>query len=246
MATTILQPKVVTETKKEIAALTAPVLHHLAALQITDADSYLKADGLLSRIRTARKSIIEKLSPIFDPIERAFKEMKEARSAVSKLQDELDAPLAQGELQIKGLMREYKMEEARQIAVAEDKKRQEKEKADRLLREAQEKEANARTAAMRARLAQKRVEAESKVEEVDGREEEAPVKAAASSTRTVIKWRVTDFRKVLQGVLDGKIPEEMVSVNITVGNQCLKLDKEEMRQWSGIEIYDDVQIVGRG
>lgn len=246
MPNALLQQKAITETKKEVAALAAPVLHMLGSLKIVDADSYGKADTILSRIREARRGVEAKLSPIATPIEKAFKEIQEARKAVKALHTELDSPLEQAEAQVKGLMRGYKIEEQRLIAEAEEEKSREAEKADKLLREALEKENNAKTAAMRVRLAQKRIEAEAAVEKVEEVAVAAPVKAASSSTRMISKWKVTDMKALLKAVVAGEIPEDMLLVNITVGNSYLKMARAEMEKWAGVEVWDDVQIVGRG
>lgn len=246
MPNALLQQKAITETKKEVAALAAPVLHMLGSLKIVDADSYGKADTILSRIREARKGVTAKLAPILSPIEKAFKEIKEARDAIKDLHSELDKPLEVAEGQVKSLMRSYKIEEQRLIEEFEEEKRMEAEKAESRLREALEKENNAKTAAMRVRLAQKRIEAEAAVEVIEEVAIAAPVKAASSSTRTIPKWKVTDIKALLKAVVAGQIPEDMLLVNITVGNSYLKVAREEMEKWPGIEVFNDVQIVGRG
>lgn len=66
-------------------------------------------------------------------------------------------------------------------------------------------------------------------------------KVEGISTRVTYKARVIDFRAVLQGVLDEKIPQAVVSINESAINAQAMALKESMK-YPGIEIYTEESL----
>jgi hypothetical protein len=226
-------------TKREVAISTAPVILRAKALTVTDAPSYAQADALLLRLRDARKQVKARIATVLDPI-------NQARAAILALSHDLDDPLEAAEQRIRVGMQEFKRLEMRQAQEAE-RKRQAEEEALRM--EAADKhmrELAAKTEPMRQRLAAQRAELEEKADNVVAAPVLPPVKAAHSSTRTVRKWRVTDEVALLRAAadLDSDVPENAMMADPAILNQWLKEYPEELAKWPGIEIFDDIVIVG--
>lgn len=215
---------------------TAPVVTQASALLIQTPQQYALADSLLSKIVTARKGIKTRLSKILDPLKEALKEMQ-------GLMGEVDNPLATAEITVRERMKGFKMEELRQ---EQERLRLKQAEEDRLRREARAKEeaaAKAKTDTMKKRLEAQAAELETKADLVDAAPITAPVKVAHSSTRTVKVAVVEDLGAVLQGVLAGEIPEEVVAVDLTRVRAYLKAQPLYVAKWPGIKIVDDIQVV---
>lgn len=233
-------PAVAQKTRQEVQTLTSPLLARIATLQVTDAPSYAIADSLLARIREARKTVEAKLSGIIDPI-------NEARKAALELKHSLDDPLQDAEATVRAQMREFKMEEHRKTLEIE---RVAREEADRLRKAAEEKQRKAeqaRTQALRNRLEAQGAELELKAAEAEVVPIQAPVRAANSGVRVTKKWRVKDFGELLRAAAnpDSDVPEDVLVVDTILVNRYFKEHPEVVASWPGIEIYDDIGIVGR-
>lgn len=220
--------------RDEGLALIDPLQTAVAEMTITTEDEYLVADAMLGRIQAARKRWSARIGKIIDPLWEALKSGRE-------LKNEVDKPLETLEGQVKASMRTFKLAEARRIQAAADEEA-------RLRDEAAEKERAedaAKTAPMKARLAQAREKLEAKAEEKA--EEQAPVIASASTTRMTTKWRVLDQTAFIRGVLDQKIPGMALAINQVGVNQIFKAKggHDIVRAWPGVEVYDDIDIVGR-
>lgn len=197
-------------------------------------DNYLVLDAMLGRIQAARKRWSARIGKIIDPL-------WEALQSGRGLKNEVDKPLEVLEVQVKGVMKSLKIEERRRITAAA-------EEEDRLRNEAAEQEARelaAKTPQMKARLAAKRQELETKADTQS--EAQIPVMAGASTTRTVKKWRVIDQAAFIKGLAAGKIPAMAITVNTVGINQIFKSvgGHDAVAAYPGVEVYDDIDIVGR-
>lgn len=225
-------------TRAQAISVSGLVLSQLDGLQVVTATDYAFADALLTRIRTAKIAVGDKLNPIIRPI-------YEGLEALYALKRELEKPLDDGERLVKAKMKEYKLEEARQIRAADEERQRAAEKLREQAEEKERKEALAKTAQMRDRLAAQRIALERKAEEVEEAEVDGPVKAAGSRTRTVTTWRLTDKMTFLLGAIEGTIPLDAVSIVQPVITKALRDNPKLVASWPGIEIVEDVQIVGR-
>ena len=196
----------------EIVLSTTPVLLRAVELEVVDSRSYAVADNLLSVIRKARKTWADRTSKITAPLKEAMAQLKVSMAEAKSFVEEVDSPLAQGEQVLRDSMRQYKLEEARLI---EEERRKEQAEKDRLWREAEEKRLKAeqaKTPQMASRLANQAAKLEVAAATVAA-PVQVPVKVQGSGTRTIRVWRVVDLKALLQGVVDGTVPTEIISLD---------------------------------
>lgn len=207
-------------------------------LEVQTEEQYQVADALLARVRSARKTW-------GDRMERIIRPMRTALDEVYSLNRDVDKPLGQQEDFIKSRMKAFKLEELRQLNAA---KQAQQAEDDRLAREAWEKE----QAALAAKTPQMRGKLEAQAEklteqraEVLAQEMAAPVAASNSSSRSKKLVRVTDLLAFCGGIGDGTIPHDVVAVLAGPLAKHLKESPDDVASWPGVEIVDDIQIVGR-
>lgn len=220
--------------RDEGLSLIDPLRAAVAEMHITTEDEYLVADAMLGRIQAARKRWSARIGLIIDPLWEALKSGRE-------LKNEVDKPLEEFEGKVKVAMKSFKLEEQRQIQAAKDEE-------DRLRQEAEQKEqaaAAAKTVPMKERLNEARRKMEDKADDASAKQ--IPVAANASATRMSKKWRVTDADAFIKGVSLGVIPQMALSVNTVGVNGIFKAKggHEVVAAWPGVEVYDDIDIVGR-
>lgn len=233
----VVSPQVV-KAKEEGATIIGPLQAEVVEMRVDDAESYLAADQILGRIQTARKTWGARMERIIRPIRQGLDE-------IYALSRDVDKPLAAMEALVKGRMTDYKLEEARQLAVIKRAQELETARLEQELAAKLEKEQNARTKQMRERLAEARLKVQEKLEVAQAEEAPAPIMGSHSSTRSVKKWRVTDKEKLLKGVIAGTIPESIATWDERQINSYFRAEPDRVATWDGIEVYDDVQIVGR-
>lgn len=224
--------------------LLTPLRPLIAALSVTDADSYLEADGLLGRVKHARATWVAKFGPILQPLKAAEKNIKQALRGAKDLDAEVDGPLEQMELSIKEAMRQYKLKEQLQLQEAEEERRR---KVEAMRLEAEEKERKAllaKTPQMKAKLAQSRQDLLIAAELVED-EPVTPIRGAASTSRSVRKWRVKDMKALLRGVLSGEVPADVIVTADPVIGRYWSSDRAIVEAWPGMEGFDDVIIARR-
>lgn len=236
----------VQELKKEIEPLANPILVRIKSLTVTDAASYALFDSYLAKIRHARAIVKEKFEgkdANGNPT-GILSLINATRNAILKMRSELDDPLEEGEEYIRGSMKQFKLNEAREEA---EKKRKAELEAQLLRRQAEEKERLAQAAKskpMQQRLMAQSQELEQKADRVEAAPAVAPVQVRNSGTRTVQKWRVTDIEAFARFVLDGAAPLDCLTVNKETMDQYKK-GRPDFKDWPGVELFDDIQIVGR-
>lgn len=253
--------------------LISPLRPMVDRMVITDDESYLEADTVLSRLRQARILWASKLDPIRGPIDRAMAELKLSLVGVKNLDGEVDGPLLDLEMKVKGEMRTYKLNEARRIEAArqqqEDEARQLREQAEAKKRA----EETARTPQMKAKLAQARQDLETQATRVEmDTTETTAVKGASSAVRTATKIRIVDVADFLRsaqdytpqaGIYRMAVPPLSVLTHHTgrlgdkteEGSALEKMTAEVakiyvtqpgvVKSWPGVEEFTDVVIASR-
>lgn len=239
--------------------LLTPLKPAVDKLTITSATGYLDGDELLGRIRNARAKWAQLMEPISGPNERALKELKEQAKAIKALDAEVDGPLGILEAQVKAEMRAFKLEEPRQLHAAEEEQRRE---SDRLRREAEEvarREQAAKTAPMRAKLAEKRVALETQAAHVEADPDVNlhPVRGGSSSSRRVRRVTITNLPAFLTALKPyeprgglyefGHPPLSVVDVASlqSAVTAIYRSQPKLVETWPGVEIVDDIVIAGR-
>lgn len=211
-------------------------------LIVEDAPGYEYADALLGQVREARK----KWGAVWSRImEKTVKPIRDGLEELYQLNRDIDMPAEKLENRIKAKMKEYKTQEAKQIRDADETRERE---AQRLRNEAAKKEAQlstARTAQLRGRLEAARAQLEERAAEVEQTVTPEAVVGISSTTRTKQTWKVTDLHAFCRGIADHKVPSYAVLVNTVEINRTWRNDAEGVAAWPGVELVDDITIVGR-
>ena len=175
------------------------------------------------------KALMQKVNATFDPIiSKAYAAHKEA---VQQKKNH-EAPLIEAEGIYKRGLLSYQQEQERI-------RREEQARVDEIARKEREK-LEARAAAAEAKGKQEKAE-ELRVQAATV---PAPVvqietpKVAGISTRETYKATVTDFKALLQGVIDGKVPEGAVMANDAFLNAQARLQKTALN-YPGVRVHTE-------
>lgn len=223
--------------RKVGTSLLSPLRPDYTRLLVTDEESYLAADGLLGRIRNARRMWDLKMDPIIAPAKATVTVAKETLKGAQALFTEVDAPLEDMERGVKAKMKGYQEEK---LAL---QRAQEAETA-RLQHEADEKERLSKlapTPAVQTRL--QNVANTIRASIAANAQPQTKVKGASSVVRTETKVRLIDLNAVVVGITQGLIPIEVIEVDWVYVRKFHKAD--EAGTWPGFESYDDINIAGR-
>lgn len=224
--------------KKDALKVQAPLIQQAHNLQIVTSEHYELASSLRTKIKAAKKSVVDRLDIIIRP---AY----EALQALYLLKKEIIDPMDKADEVLTIQMRQFKIAEAAEIEQANRAKR---EQEDKLRREAEAKEAaaaKARTAQMRGRLEAQAAAATEKAKEVAAAPVAAPIKATGGSTRIVKRWRCVNLQLLAKAVADGEVPDDCISINTVRMNEYFKDSPADVAAIPGIELWDDLQIVNR-
>lgn len=233
------------------SSLLAPLQPSVEALEVLTAEDYEEADRLLSRVQVARKSwAAEMYGPESDPKKQTgpIPSIRRGLDQLYALNRKIDQPLEALETSIKGKMKSFKLEEQRQLQAAERAKQDE---IDRKQREADALTAKALSAAtpqLAGRFANQASRLDDQIEEVKATPLAAPVQGFSSQVRTKKKWRVAKMSDFLTACLDGTLGLEWATISPegkATLDQVLKDDPDSLAAYPGIEVYDDINIVGR-
>jgi hypothetical protein len=234
------------QARKQGLSIASGILARATGMVVASKEEYDAADVVLARLRDKRVHIMSKL---IDPLK---KPINEAHDRVMALEHELVDPLTAAEKILKNKMGLWAQRERRIAQERADAERQERE---RLEAEQREKQREADRAQAAGKLSRAQILRHEATELADQAEEmaaappvQAQTQAARSTAVTIKKWRVSDLHAVLQGILNGVTPEGIVQVNAVVVNQYMRGDPsgEVVGGWPGMEVYDDVQIRGKG
>lgn len=255
--------------RNQVQRTAGPLSEQAEALVVKDAAGYLAADRFLSLIRTEKKAIIERLSPLLGLIEP----LRAGLDKLYELRRTIDKPFDDAAAIVKQKMAEQKREEARLIFEEREKRRRAEEEAQReaqrrldeevrLRRQAEEAERRAerarteearRKAEEQAREANKALRvaeratarAEDKAELVASKPVMQAVKAEGSGARTTRRWRVVSVMDLAKAVIAGDVPETVLTVDAAVVREYWEADRAMVEGWPGVEGYDDVVITER-
>lgn len=234
-------PDLTSEKAKAVAVL--PGLEtEVGELTITDDASYQYADTLLGRIDTARKV----WGGIWDRIqEKTIKPIRAGLEGLYEVNREVDKPMETLRGRVVTAMKAYKTAELRRIQDAERAKQQE---AQRLANEAAAKERAAEVATtpqMQGRLYAQAARLGSAAVAVATREAPAPVAGFSSSTRKVKRVHIVGLAEFYQGLADGIVNRDFRDALDSTLQRLYKESPAEVLAWPGIEVHDEIQIVGR-
>lgn len=229
--------------------LAVSLAQEVSELKVTTNSEYAYADSLLGRVRTAQKS----WGGVWARIqEKSIKPLRASLEGLYEVNREIEKPLTDLEESIKKLMKSYKMAEAKRL---NDEAAAKAAEVRRLQAEADAKAAaalNAKTAQMRGKLEAARIKLETQAAAVQEEEVDVPVLGVDSGTRKVPAWRLvyddehgSHLAEFLLAIINGTVPADAVLLNDKFINARFKAKPEEVASWPGIEVYDDIQIVGR-
>jgi len=244
LAKTKPTPPALVKTEVKGTRLVTPLQNAVEELTIETAEDYQTADEILTGIQQARKSWASEMEGT-DKEPGPLRAARIMKQSVDALNRKIDGPLATLETQVKAKMREWKLEDARRIAAEQERIAAEQAKLTAKIEETANKELAARTAQMRERLAERRRQLEAEAEE-KAAEVPEETKGEHSTVRRVRKWRIADQEAVLRGVIQGHIPQSVVMTDNAAVNKQWLLDPDVVASWPGFEVYEDIQIAGRG
>lgn len=227
-------------------------------LVVKTPEQYAEADSLLTRIKGAKKSWTERINPIIEPIRAGL-------DLLYGLRSDIVTPLEELEKQVKDSMKAFKVEEAKQLRMAEEVRAKELEDLRRAAIEKEAREAVARTKQLRERLAAQRAVLEQSLATKEQEAPPEPIKAAGSGTRTVRKWKVVDMIRLIDhisdkywAVTDVQVDSAergtqedltaLLTVDTTQMDAYFRLSKPDVGvgNWlPGVEVWDDIVIAGR-
>jgi hypothetical protein len=234
----IVATQTLIKARSEGMGLLSPLKSEVLSLEIQDEEGYQMADILLSRVMTARKTWLGRINPIVKPI-------YDSLQLLYALRGDFDDPMKEYEAAIKGKMKTYKLEEARQLRIAEDARLK---KIDDDRRAAEEKQAKADAAKTKGMKQKLETQAAALIQNAEILEVGGPAQGATathSTVRSKKKAEVTDLVALLKGIIAGKVPDDLISINQVELNSAYRIDAEEVASWPGITIVDDINISGR-
>ncbi len=224
--------------KSEYTALIATVLEPSKALAVIGQSTYTDAETALSSIQSAQKRVKAKLD---EEIRPRYEELEQWYALKRELLSELDP----AETRIKRQMADYNLEQQR---LAREQQKVEGERKRQLSVQAQAEVAKVNDATLSAvDRARAKFKATQKVEEAKQVVVVAPppVKSTSSTFIPTETWKVIDMKAFLQGVLDGVIPEEAITVQVVNMNGFWKIMKEKVKTWPGVGVEEGGRIAGR-
>lgn len=232
------QPLAVTVKEEALAASSSLITQSRGFEEITTPEAYVQASLVRAQVQQLKKTWTDKLQKIINP---AY----EALQGLYSLKKDILGPMEKAEVGLTSAMRDFKLSEARQIQEAEERKRQEEE---RLRVEVERKEIAAERAAtpqMRGRIEAQVEKVKEKLAQTEAQETITEVRAVGSTTRKVKKWRCVNITLLAKAVAKGEVPDDVLSVNSVRMNEYFRSSPKDVGMIPGIEVYDDVIIVGR-
>lgn len=244
------------KTRKEALEVLSPLQVTINSMKVTTELEYMQADALLGQVQSKKKGWLDKLNPIIKP-------MYDALQLIYALRTDVTNPYEQLEAKIKGEMQAYKHRELEKAREEQRKIDAEKARLEEEARKAQEAIDKAKTAPMKARLEDIKADLERKRLVAQSTFVAPPVKAAGSTARPVLKWRVVDIvalMKWITGDYDNDQSDlahddlqSLVTVDPVQMNAKFSLDQKQNKpvplgigNWMpGIEVYEDISITGR-
>lgn len=233
--------------KRDGLALITPLQQEVELLESIDTPGELAvADELFGRIQKARKTW--KLKMYGTPAKPGpIPAIRSGLDQLYALNREVDGPLEKLETSVETIMKSYHLRLLREKQEEEAAKRRREEEAQRVLEELERKKAALKTPQAKAKLEEQILEVAAEIDEIQQEEATEQPEMANSTGRPKKVPTVLSISDVCQGILDGAVPEDLVTVNMVKLRAYLKEDPLLANIWKayGIELVDDVTIVGR-
>lgn len=224
-----------TKQRDEVLAVLPSLQTEAQELVVSDPDSYAYADSLLGRLGTMRRS----WGIVWDRIqEKTIKPIRSGLDELYKMNREITEPLDALDSTVKGKMKAFKEKERLELARAKATQEEEERKIQRELDLKIAQENAAKTSAMRERLRVAREKVEEQLASVEASKPEE-VRGVSSTTRTKPAWRIVNME------LFAAENHGLCLVDTVRMNKLFKEHPETVAQMQGVEVFDDVSIVGR-
>lgn len=220
-------PAVLTKASQEASMQLAPIQQRAKTItKITSDEEYKLADAV--------RGDVDKYLKWWEPqAEGVIRPIRQGLDAMYALNRNMTQPALDLKAGMTRLMSAYQRE-----LIAEKTKAKQEEL--RLAEEAERKAAQATTTTLKQRFYQAAQESREVAATID---QVGPVEGDSSHSRPVKKWRITNLLEFLTGITSRIIPVDFVEINTVKLNELLRTDEETLRQYPGVEVYEDVQIV---
>jgi hypothetical protein len=235
-------------TRPDEAALITGAESALSIAQSIEIDSpemYRLAGDELASIKGKAKQLDEQRKSITKPLDDAKKAVMDLFRRPLEVLTSAEGILKRSMLAYDQEQRRKQEEEQRKARIAAEAERQRQQaEADKKAEEARQ-AAEAGDVKKAAELQQQAEETAAVAEMIT-----APViqlekpKASGVAVRKTYKARVTDLKALLQGVIDGVVPDAVIEINESVLNSQARSLKESMK-YPGVEVYTEEGISAR-
>ena len=218
------------ETAQAAVSSTEVALREAEALEIASEDEYQGASLTLREVKTRAKDIEDQRKRILRPLD-------ESRARIMALFRPAQDNLAEAERLLKqgmlawtqGQERLRREEEARLAEVARKEAERLQKRADKAAAAGHYEQAAVLGGAADA---------------VTAPEVVPPRKPYGTSTRMVYKAEVVDKVALIQGVAEGKVPPDVITVNMPYLNQAVRALKDNLK-WPGVEVAKEEIVVAQ-
>lgn len=240
-----VKPSTTLVQKREGMALLPPLQAAVTALKpLKTQDDYDLYDELFGKVKLARKTWKLRMygtSAKPGPIPQ----IRSGLDQLYALNREVDQPLEKLENLIEGPMKRFLLDKQRADQERERERQRELDAANAKIAELEAKQAALRTPAAQAKVEQEIIEVAEELDALQMEPDPEPVQAAHSTGRPKQIPVIVDRAKWLKGVGEGLIPDDCVTDNMVKLRAYFKDDPESVKDFPGVEIQDDIQIVGR-
>lgn len=210
-----------------VAKLGALQVQAKTITKITTDDEYLEVDKIRGEVDAYLKWWEPQYREVKDPL-------LQATQALDKMNRTMTQPALTMKAAITGLMADYKRG---QLRAKQEAEQEELERAEALRRQAEK----VKAPALKAKLEAEAVQAQEVAQQIA---EVQTVQGNLTHDRIVKKWRITSLRQLLAGIMAGDVPEDVLLINEVQMNSYFKEDAKTFSEFPGVEIYEDVQIIG--
>lgn len=245
----------VAKARQEVLSLVPTLKAQVETLVIKTDEDYQEADLLLSQIRLGQHTWLEGpkvpnpkskwrgINAIIAPIYEGLQGLYSLRNEGSAHFDEMEETT-------KAKMKAFKLVEKERVRLEEEVKRKEQERLQREQDKKAQQLAAAKTAPARERIIERQMEIKQEIKEVK-KTKSVTVKAAGSTSRTVRKPLIDNFRVFAEGILQLTESEDeaglmnLLEANQTALNSLWKEQPDLVESLPGVIIHEDIVIAGR-
>lgn len=241
---TPLKPSALLADKRAAMAIIPTLQEEASGLQVRTEEDYLVADGIFGRVKQARKAWKLKMYGTKDKL-GPIPSIRHGLDMLYELNREVDTPLENLENALERQMKGFKLAEQRRLQAEEEERQRVAVEAQRKIDELQRRQEALKTPAAKAKVEEQILEAAEDLDAVQQEEVSTAVVGQNSGIRPKKIPVVTDRDAFLKGVLEGTIPDDCIDISMVKVRAYYKEDPEAVKLFPGVEIQDDIQIVGR-